>query len=124
MGLARIIKEKGLERLEYRLYDVLSNLVKRIDLETYGVFRAIMLTEGKELEEAVSGASREDQGAVQDLAKDFFAVLSALVIELMRRCSKITNQHLKRWMPYLEALSIYRQTSQALMYTRLFRVLF
>jgi hypothetical protein len=96
LGLARIVKEKGLERLEYRLYDVLSNLVKRIDLETYGVFRAIMLTEGKELEEAVSGASREDQRAVQDLAKDFFAVLSALVIELMRRCSKITNQHLKR----------------------------
>ena len=96
MGLARIIKEKGLERLEYRLYDVLSSLVKRIDLETYGLFRAIMLTEGKELEEAASDASREDQGAVQDLAKDFFAVLPALVIRLMHRCSKITNQHLKR----------------------------
>ena len=65
-------------------------------METYGLFRAIMLTEGKELEEAVSDASREDQAAVQDLAKDFFEVLSTLVIQLMRRRSKITNQHLKR----------------------------
>jgi len=73
--LAQIIKDKGLERLAYRLYDVLGSLVKRIDLETYGVFKAIMLTEGKEWEEAVSDAPRDDQAAVRDLAQEFFEVL-------------------------------------------------
>ena len=94
--MARIIKEKGLERLAYRLYDVLGSVVKKIDLETYGLFRTIMLTEGKEWEEAVSHASREDQAAVRDLAKEFFEVFPSLVIQLMHRCSKITNQRLRR----------------------------
>jgi hypothetical protein len=73
--LTRLIKEKELERFAYQLYNVLGSLVKRIDLETYNLFKTIMLAEGKEWEEAVSNASREDQAAVQDLAKDFFEVL-------------------------------------------------
>jgi len=88
--------EKGLERFAFRLYDALGGIIKRIDLETYGLFRAIMLTEGKEWEEAVSDASPEDQVAVQDLAKDFFEVLSTLVVQLILRCLKTTNQHRRR----------------------------
>lgn len=69
-----IIKEKGLEKLACRLYDVLGNILKRIDLETYGLFKIIRLKEGKELEAAVSDTSQEDQVAVQDLGKQFFEV--------------------------------------------------
>ena len=41
-------KEKELERLAYRLYHVLGDIAKRVDLETYGLFKAIELKEGKE----------------------------------------------------------------------------
>jgi len=91
-GLTRIITEKGLERFAFRLYHALGDIIKRIDFETYRLFRAVILTEGKEWEEAVADASREDQVAVQDLAKDFFEVLSTLVVPLMLRCLKTPNQ--------------------------------
>jgi hypothetical protein len=63
-----------LEKLAFRLHAVLGNIVKRVDLETYGLFNAIMLKEGKEWEDAVIGSSQEDQEVVQDLAKQFFEV--------------------------------------------------
>ena len=57
--------------------------MKRVDLETYGLFKAIMLKEGKEWESAVASASREDQAAIQDLGKQFFEVRR---ISLLANC--------------------------------------
>ena len=73
-GLRKIVKEMGLERFAYRLSEVVDGLVKRVDLDTYGTFRAIMLTEGKELEESLSDAAPEEQPEIQDLATKFFEV--------------------------------------------------
>ena len=67
-----------MERLAYRLYHVLGDIAKRVDLETYGLFKAIVLKEGKEWVEDVSDMSRNAQTVVQDLSKEFFEVLSFL----------------------------------------------
>jgi len=76
--LTSIINNKGLEKLAFRLYDVLGKIVKRVDLEMYGLFRTIVLKEGNEWEKAVSDTSKDDQTAVQDLAKHFFEVRQSL----------------------------------------------
>jgi len=75
--LDNIIQQKGLERLAYRVYDVLPDLVKRVDPETYGLFRTIMLSEGNEWDVAFSDASPDDRLAVKDVATQIFEVSSA-----------------------------------------------
>jgi len=72
--LKDIIRQKGEERLAFRLYDVLPDIVKRVDTETYGLFRAIVLNEGNEWEEAFSDASQEDRLTVKDIASQFFDI--------------------------------------------------
>lgn len=74
--LDRIIKEKGLEKISFRVHEVLYDIVKRVDLETYGSFRTIILKEGKEWDEAFSDSAQEDLLAVKDLAAQFFEVSS------------------------------------------------
>jgi hypothetical protein len=61
-----------------RLYDILGKIVKRVDLEMYGLFRTIMVKEGNEWEKAVADTSIDDQTTVQDLAKQFFEVRHSL----------------------------------------------
>jgi len=73
-GLGTIIKEKGMERLAFRLFDTLHLLVDRADSEVYRRFRSIAIEEGKEFEEAFRDATKEDQVAVQDIASAFFTV--------------------------------------------------
>jgi hypothetical protein len=73
-GLRKMVKEKGLERFAFRLSEVVDGLVRRVDLDTYGTFRAIMLTEGKEFEESLSDAAPEEQPEIQGLATKFFEV--------------------------------------------------
>jgi len=73
-GLDRIIQEHGMERLAFRFHDGLADMVKRVDLENYGLFRAIMLEEGREWEVAFSDVSQDDQMVVADIATQFYAV--------------------------------------------------
>ena len=81
--LKDIIQDKGEERLAFRLYDVLPDIVKRVDTETYGLFRAIVLNEGNEWEEAFSDASQEDRLTVKDIASQFFDVNLRLFVRLI-----------------------------------------
>jgi hypothetical protein len=76
--LTSIIKDKGLEMFACRLHGVLGRIVKRVDLEMYGLFRTIMVKEGNEWEKAVADTSIDDQTTVQDLAKQFFEVRHSL----------------------------------------------
>ena len=73
-GLEKIIKERGLEKLAFQLFDTLRILVDRADLETFRVFRTIAIEEGKEFEETFADASKEDQLAAQEVSKSFFEV--------------------------------------------------
>jgi hypothetical protein len=72
--LDKIIKEKKLERIAFRVHEVLRDIVKRVDLETYSLFKAIILKEGKEWEESFADSAQEDQLAVRDVAAQFFEV--------------------------------------------------
>jgi hypothetical protein len=95
-GLDRIIQATGLERMAYRFYDVLGDVLKRVDFEKYGFFRAIMLKEGTEWEAPFAETSQEDQIAAKDVAKQFFEVMSS-EFELICRCSKTTSPQRKKW---------------------------
>lgn len=76
--LARILCEKGLERLAYRLSEAVSGLVKNADLENYRLFNVIMLKDENEwIEREFSDLSQEDQLAVQEVAGEFLRVLGA-----------------------------------------------
>jgi hypothetical protein len=57
-----------LERFAFGLSEAVDGLMKQVDLDTYGTFKAIMLTEGKELEECLSDAAPEEQPEIQDFA--------------------------------------------------------
>ena len=81
--LKDIIRQKGEERLAFRLYDVLPDIVKRVDTETYGLFRAIVLNEGNEWEEAFSDASQEDRLTIKDMASQFFDVNLRMFVRLI-----------------------------------------
>jgi len=95
-GLDTMIKQKALEKFAFRLYDVLVDVLKRVDLEIYGQFKAIMLKEGKEWDEAFSDVSQEDRLAIQSLATEFFEVpLMRCLINF--RCSKITSLNTRKW---------------------------
>jgi len=72
--LARILAEKRLERLAYRFYEAVTDLVKDVDMENYRLFNAIMLREGNEWKERFNDLSQEDQLAVQEVAGVFFRV--------------------------------------------------
>jgi len=78
--LKEIIHQKRQERLAFRLYDLLPDIVKRVDTETYGLFRSIVLTEGNEWDEAFGDVSQEDRLRVKDIANQFFDVKSLLVV--------------------------------------------
>jgi hypothetical protein len=113
-----MVKEKGLEGFAFRLSEVVDGLVKRVDLDTYGTFRAIMLTEGKELEESLSHAEPEVQPEIQDLASKFFEVGS--IEELTNhRCLRIMSQQKKRLRRSLARQSTYRPKSPVLTYVPL-----
>jgi len=71
-GLKKILKEKELERFAFRLSEAVDGLVKRVDLDTYGTFRSIILPQGREFEDCLSDATLEEQPEIQDLAKKFF----------------------------------------------------
>ena len=73
-GLRKIIREKGQERLAFRLFDTLRLLVDRMDLEMYRIFGMIAIQKGKEFEEAFLDVMKEDQVIVQDIASAFFTV--------------------------------------------------
>jgi hypothetical protein len=94
-GLARLINEKGLERFAPRVYGILGALVKRVDLETYGTFSAIVLNEGPEFEDAFSDVSLEDKSLLRELAIQFFEV-TTLYCTTDGRHSKITKHPVKR----------------------------
>jgi hypothetical protein len=81
--LKDIIQQKGVEGLAFRLYDVLPDIVKKVDTETYGLFRAIVLNEGNEWEEAFSDASQENRLTVRDIASQFFDVSLRLFVALI-----------------------------------------
>jgi hypothetical protein len=78
-GLTRLISEKGLEKFAARVFESLSALVKRVDLETYGTFSAIMLDEGPELQD-FSDVSLEDKSSLRELADQFYSVLYRAVL--------------------------------------------
>ena len=62
---------------------MLPDIVKRVDTETYGLFRAIVLDQGNEWEEAFSDASQEDRLTVKDIASHFFDVNLRLSVRLI-----------------------------------------
>ena len=84
-----------MERLAFPLHEALGNVVKRVDLEIYGTFRAITLKEGKELEDNVSGAAKEDQLAINEMASQFFEVRPTSNL-INHRCLKTMNQVMRR----------------------------
>ena len=81
--LKEIIQQKGQERLAFRLYDMLPEILKRVDVETFGLFRAILLKEGSDWAEAFRDASQEDQLVVKDIGKQLFEVLTHIYVQLM-----------------------------------------
>jgi hypothetical protein len=72
--LNKVIKEMGMERLAYRLFDAIQALVKRVDLQNYAMFRAIMLKEGEEWDDIFADAGPDDRRDVYNVATAFFKV--------------------------------------------------
>lgn len=72
-GLDKIIKEYGVERLAFRFYDGIPEMVKRVDLENYRTFNSIML-EGVQWTSAFSDLSQDDQTVAGNVATRFSAV--------------------------------------------------
>ena len=77
--LKKLLEERRVEKFAYRLFDTLGALVKRIDLETYWTFSAIVLDEGPELEDSFSDVSPDDKSSLRELAANFFEVFSVAV---------------------------------------------
>lgn len=78
-SLKRLIEEKGVEKFAYRLFNTVGALVKRVDLETYGTFSAIVLNEGPELEDSFCNVSTEDKPSLRELAANFFEVCTFML---------------------------------------------
>jgi hypothetical protein len=72
--LDKVIKEMGMERLAYRLFDGIQGVVKRVDLQTYALFRAIMLKEGEDWDDIFADAGQDDRLDVYSVATAFFEV--------------------------------------------------
>lgn len=82
--MKEIIQHERQERLAYRLYDLLPDILKRVDAETYSLFRTIILSEGNEWDDAFSDASPADQLTVKNIATQFFEVTSSLFSDLLQ----------------------------------------
>jgi L-rhamnose mutarotase len=65
--LERIITELGMERLAFRLNEAINPVVKRVNVQNYSMFRAIML-KGDEWEDTFADSSEEDQEMVREIA--------------------------------------------------------
>jgi hypothetical protein len=104
-----------MERFAFRLSEAVDGLVKRVDLDTYGTFRSIILPEGNELVGCLSDAAPDEQPEIQDLAQKFFDV-SGCIASINGRCSRITNLRMKRLIQFLVRLFTYRLIFPALMY--------
>lgn len=104
-----------MERFAFRLSEAVEALVKRVNFDTYGTFRSIVLPEGRELQDCLSDAAPDEQPEIQDAAQKFFDV-SGCIASINGRCSRITKLREKRLIQYLVRLFTYRLTFPVLMY--------
>lgn len=73
-GLDSIIQERNLQRLAYRLHDILLEIANTVDFQVFGDFGTILMAEMKDWGEKISDLSPVDQAEARDLIKDFYQV--------------------------------------------------
>ena len=73
-----MIQERKIQRLAYRLNEVLQEITNIVDFQIFGDFGTIVTKEMREWEETFSDLSPPDQAEVKDLIKQFHQVLDFL----------------------------------------------
>jgi hypothetical protein len=93
--LMEIVRRRGLETLIPRFRNVIRDALSKVDLENYGVFKAIMLVDDLEWEGFFVDLQMEERNTARDVVDEFTKV-GVWRSRLIYRLSKTMNQLKKK----------------------------
>jgi hypothetical protein len=76
--MERSIAQRGLRKFAFRLYELLADMVKCVDVEDYRLFTAINLKLSKDWTSSFLDVSKEEQALIQEASEQFSQVISVL----------------------------------------------